>query len=253
MQRKTSKKTVEPAGAFFREITVELIQHYHDNTKKLIKTEEGERVEGKLYRLAKKGEKADTQIMNAETFEVLALIAAPQSAYAEVEAAAAKTGAASILEAEDEHIQEKLAEAAEVATDNTDESNEEPAPATAAPATTDEGTDDMATKKKKTATKKKVAKKAATPAEVASGQSGPKVKITKVNAKEAKVLSQLNHGSDPLKISDIAKCFKGKTKAQANSWVRNSLRRLVRGGLVKQVSRGTYTLTAKGKKFEASA
>lgn len=236
---------------------MELIQHYHDNSKKLVKTEEGDRVEGKLYRLAKKGEKADTQIMNAETFEVLALIAAPQSAHAELEAAAAKAGAKSILEEEDEAISEKLAEAAEETTDNTDDSNEEPAPAHAAPATTDGGTDDMATKKKKTTkkvAKKKVAAKAApAPSDAASGQSGPKVKITKVNAKEAKVIAQLNHDSDPQKITDIAKCFKGKVKSQANSWVRNSLRRLVRGGLVKQVSRGTYTLTAKGKKFEASA
>ena len=246
---------------------MELVQHYHDNTKKLIKTEEGERVEGRLFRLAKKGEKADTQIMNAETFEVLALIAAPKAAYqALIETKAAKTGAASILEEEDEQILEALDAAVEDTTDTTDEGIG-PTPddaakfvAEAVPEETDEGQDDMATKKKTTkkvakkkVTKKKVAVKAADAVETSSGQAGPPVKITKVNLKESKVIEQLNHGSEPQKISEIAKCFKGKSKAQANSWVRNSLRRLVRGGLVKQVQRGTYTLTAKGKKFEASA
>jgi hypothetical protein len=237
---------------------VELVQHYHDNTKKLIKTEEGERVKGRLFRLAKKGEKADTQIMNAETFEVLALIAAPKGAYQ------------ALIEAEeDEQILEALDAAVEDTTDTTDTTDKgvasEPTDAAesvadAASGETDEGQDDMAKKKKtykkvakKKVAKKKVAVKAADAVETSSGQAGPPLQITKVNLKESKVIEQLNHGSEPQKISEIAKCFKGKSKAQANSWVRNSLRRLVRGGLVKQVQRGTYTLTAKGKKFEASA
>lgn len=268
MQRKSHKKTVEPCGEIdgkdlYREVTVELIQTYHDNTKKLIKTEEGDRVEGKLFRLAKKGEKADTQIMNAKTFEVLALVAAPMSAYAALEAAeeaeeeaATEEAAEAVEDVEEETPADETDETAqEPSTDNTDEPTPEPEPAEAAPAITDEE-DDMATKSKKTKkATKKVAKKTATKsAEAASGQSGPSVKIEAVNAKEGKVLSALNHGSGQQKISEIAKgAFKGKVKSQANSWVRNSLRRLVRGGLVKQVSRGTYALTAKGKKFDASA
>ena len=139
----------------------------------------------------------------------------------------------------------------------------------------------MATKKKATKKQKKAAPKAAVPEATApkktpakkvapkkkapvaaavaapdaaaksSGQCGPPIKIESVNVKERKVLEKLNHGSEPQKISEIALCFKGK--AQAVSWVRNSLRRPVRGGLVKQVDRGTYTLTAKGKKFIANA
>jgi len=265
MQRKSHKKTVEPCGSIddkdlYREVTVELIQTYHDNTKKLIKTEEGARVEGKLFRLAKKGEKADTQIMNAKTFEVLALVAAPKSAYAALEAAeeaeeeAASEEAAAAVEPDEEETPTDET-AMEPSTDNTDEPTPEPEPAEAAPAITDEE-DDMATKSKKTKkATKKVAKKTATKSvDATSGQSGPSVKIEAVNTKEGKVLGALNHGSGQQKISEIAKgAFKGKVKSQANSWVRNSLRRLVRGGLVKQVSRGTYALTAKGKKFDASA
>jgi len=293
MIRKTTKKTAEAVGpenfGLYREVTVELVQHYHENSKKLVKTEEGERTEGKLYRLAKPGEKAVTQLMDSASFAVVGLVPAPESAIKKILAAEAAEPAPEpeepAAEAEDLDSGE---DTDETEMDNGDDADCEDAEDDATDEDTDDVTDEaedavdagnsedeMAAKKtttkktttKKTAAKKTAAKKAKKPAaakvakvetsddaEVASsGQSGPAIKIVKINAKEAKVLEQLNHGSAPQTIEQIAVCFKGKSKAIANSWVRNSLRRPVRGGLVKNCARGTYGLTAKGKKFEAPA
>jgi hypothetical protein len=294
MIRESQKKVVEDVGdGTYREVTIKLNQHYHDNTKKLVKTEEISRTPGRLFRVAKPGEKADTQIMCAKTFSVLSLVQVEE-----------KTAATPAPAAEKPAKPEKKAEAPAPK-----KAKEKPAPKTKPeesgttaealapePAkvdtpseeeSTDEGTneDDMSTKKakakkttaKKAAPKKAAAKKAAAPKEPkakkakaaakksvppkaakdapTTGQSGPPVDFSKksLNPKEAKVLGALNHGSGPRSIAEIAEIWKSQGLAKANSHVRNSLRRLVRGGLVEQVERGVYKLTAKGKKHEASA
>jgi hypothetical protein len=124
-------------------------------------------------------------------------------------------------------------------------------------------------------TKKPVKVKAAKPAKVASkkpskkpskakaakkldpfsGQSAEKrdISFDEFNRKELKVLDRLNgegEGSCPIfTIKEIAKAaFGNKSKAQSNSWVRNSLRRLAVSGHVKRTERGSYKITAKGRK-----
>jgi hypothetical protein len=270
MIRTSTKKVAVPlAGGFFREITIELEQHYHDNTKKLQKTEEKSRTEGRLLRKAPPGEKASVQLMDAETFEVLSLVEAPEGqataapektevdsgeppaeAPAEAESAPAEDEGNS---EEDDMAQKKSKAAAKAAKKTTTKK-------TAAKKTTAK----KAAAAKKPAAKKPAAKKAAKKAasksngeqkdSPSSGQSGPPVDLSKkaLNAKEAKVLAALCNGKSSQKIAELAAIFKGKAKSQANSWVRNSLRRLVRGSFVEQVERGTYKATAKGKKHQES-
>lgn len=92
----------------------------------------------------------------------------------------------------------------------------------------------------------------------ATGQTGPEIDIEfkKLNSKEKKVLHVLDPGQDGprlvLKIAEIAdKAFSHGTKEQRNSFVRNSMRRLVRGGWVehaKETGDGTYRVTERGRK-----
>jgi Mn-dependent DtxR family transcriptional regulator len=51
-------------------------------------------------------------------------------------------------------------------------------------------------------------------------------------------------------ISEMAETLwaKGKGKKVANSWVRNSLRRLMRAGLIEKVERGKFRISASGRK-----
>ena len=89
-----------------------------------------------------------------------------------------------------------------------------------------------------------------------TGQSGPEieVKTEDLNAKESKVLDLLNgKGEGPretISIPELTKVFKNTadTKAQANSWVRNSLRRLVTSGLVEKLERGSYRIAERARK-----
>jgi hypothetical protein len=89
-----------------------------------------------------------------------------------------------------------------------------------------------------------------------TGQSAPHtdVKLDELNDKELKVLGAVNgkgEGSrEEIAIPDLTKVFKNTaaTKAQANSWVRNSLRRLVTGEYVEKLQRGLYRMTEKGRK-----
>lgn len=295
MIRESQKKVAEDVGdGTYREVTIKLNQHYHDNTKKLVKTEEVSRTPGRLFRVAKPGEKSDTQLMCAKTFAVLSLVQVEEKTGVAAEAAVAKPKTEKKAEApapkkakekpapktKPEEISGPPAEAITPEPIKVDNPSEEES--------TDAGTheDDMSTKKakaKKTTEKKAAPKKTAAPKKAAAkepkpkkakaaaakksvppkaakeapttGQSGPPVDFGKksLNQKETKVLSALNHGSGPRKISEIADIWKSQGLAKANSWVRNSLRRLVRGGLVEQTERGTYRLTAKGKKHEASA
>jgi len=93
-----------------------------------------------------------------------------------------------------------------------------------------------------------------------SGQSGPPLELSVegLNTKEAKIFEALNGtGSgvrEIISIEDLAStCFKSRGKKQANSWVRNSLRRLVQGGLVEKVERGKYRVSEAGRKKLARA
>lgn len=87
-----------------------------------------------------------------------------------------------------------------------------------------------------------------------SGQSGPPLQLTAegLNDKEILVLKGLNADINPLAINALASsCFAEQPSSKANSWVRNSLRRLVRGSWVTKVGKGTYRLTDTGREFFA--
>lgn len=93
-----------------------------------------------------------------------------------------------------------------------------------------------------------------------SGQSGPALELSVegLNSKEAKVFAALNGEGSGVRvvmtITDLAaECFKSRGKKQANSWTRNSLRRLVQGGLVEKVERGKYRVSEAGRKKLARA
>lgn len=93
-----------------------------------------------------------------------------------------------------------------------------------------------------------------------TGQSGPEVevKFEKLNVKELKVLAALNGEGvgtrEQLTIEQLAKeCFPSKSKAQSNSWVRNSLRRLFCGGWLEKMTRGLYKISESGRKKMARA
>jgi hypothetical protein len=95
---------------------------------------------------------------------------------------------------------------------------------------------------------------------VSSGQAGPALDlgVEQFSDKERKVLDVLNgSGSGSREIFTIeqlaAECWKSKTKKQANSWVRNSLRRLVRAGAIEKVERGQYRVSDSGRKKLARA
>ncbi len=93
-----------------------------------------------------------------------------------------------------------------------------------------------------------------------SGQSGPKLEleISDLNPKERKLLLVLNgegSGKRPdLSIVDLAEaCWKHKSKAHANSWTRNSLRRLVRSGMIDKQERGLYRISEASRKAIAKS
>lgn len=104
---------------------------------------------------------------------------------------------------------------------------------------------------KKAAAAKKTAvkvakKKQATPT---TGQSGSPIDLVKakLNDKETKVVSILDGDANPVALNVLAAAaFAGQATAQANSWTRNSLRRLVRGKWVQKVGKGTYRMTDLG-------
>lgn len=100
---------------------------------------------------------------------------------------------------------------------------------------------------------KKNTKKAAP----SSGQSGPELdlEISDLNPRELRVAMFLNQSGQfgdgsgkrqDFTIVEVAGgCWKNKPKAQANSWVRNCLRRLVRAGMVEKQDRGVYRIATK--------
>jgi hypothetical protein len=85
------------------------------------------------------------------------------------------------------------------------------------------------------------------------GQNGPSVKLalTDLNDKEKKILKSLagitEQQIEPKPITEIASvAFPDADSIRANSWTRNSLRRLIRGKLVDKVERGMYRISQKG-------
>ena len=116
-----------------------------------------------------------------------------------------------------------------------------------------------APRKKKGATAaKKTPKK--TQAAPVSGQSGPPIELSVegLNSKEGKVFAALNGPGSGVRtvltITELSEtCFKSRGKKQANSWTRNSLRRLVQAGLVEKVDRGRYRVSDAGRKKLARA
>jgi len=123
-------------------------------------------------------------------------------------------------------------------------------------------------KKEKKATakpRKAAAKRAAAPkapkkkraASPTSGQSGPSLDLTKdkLNDKEQRVVKVLFEDANPVAINALAtNCFSSQPAKTANSWVRNSLRRLARGKWTEKVGKGTYRLTDLGRqRWENSA
>lgn len=89
-----------------------------------------------------------------------------------------------------------------------------------------------------------------------SGQSGPSValKREKLNEKEIKVVGVLASDINPMPINGIAAtAFPDKDTKQSNSWVRNSLRRLVRGQWVEKMAKGTYRLSEVGTGLYSAA
>lgn len=76
-----------------------------------------------------------------------------------------------------------------------------------------------------------------------------KVKPVTLNEKEVLVLRVLAAGG-PRTIRETAEeAFPGAEESKASSWVRNSLRKLVRGNLVDKPQRGVYTITGNGQSY----
>jgi hypothetical protein len=90
-----------------------------------------------------------------------------------------------------------------------------------------------------------------------TGQTGPaiEVPVEDLNHKEKKVLQGLNGTGrgrrGELKIQEIGdEAFPRESKERRNSWVRNSLRRLVRAGLAEhgeEKGDGTYQISLEGR------
>lgn len=88
-----------------------------------------------------------------------------------------------------------------------------------------------------------------------TGQSAPPIalRMRQLNAKERDVLVRLNgSGTGAREVCTIASlavdCFGNFPPKQANSWVRNSLRRLMQGQLIEKVDRGSYRVSELGRR-----
>jgi len=104
------------------------------------------------------------------------------------------------------------------------------------------------------------------PAKKRSSKKAPKSKsktktklsVSQLNEKEELVLSILNGAGSGIRliltIAELAEtCFKSQGPKQSNSWVRNSLRRLVQQGLVEKTDRGKYRVSDAGRRGLAKA
>jgi hypothetical protein len=90
-----------------------------------------------------------------------------------------------------------------------------------------------------------------------SGQCGPPIvdlDFNGLNLKERRLVEVLLVRTKPTKILDLAYlCWPNEPKVRRSSWVRNSLRRLVRAQFVARVSDGLYKITATGRKYVREA
>ena len=74
------------------------------------------------------------------------------------------------------------------------------------------------------------------------------ISVDVLNDKEKLVLIILSGNDAMLDLKTLsAKCFPDIPRTKSNSWVRNSLRRLVLGGLVERINRGAFKLTENGR------
>ena len=74
--------------------------------------------------------------------------------------------------------------------------------------------------------------------------------MSHLNQKEIRLFKQFRASKTAKTIADLAAICWGKGPVgavRANSWVRNSLRRLVSQGLIVQVGKGTYEITQYGR------
>jgi hypothetical protein len=93
-----------------------------------------------------------------------------------------------------------------------------------------------------------------------SGQSGAplELELSDLNPKERRVLMVLNGEGTGKRIEmgipELADtCWKHKSKFQANSWTRNSLRRLVRATLTDKLKRGMYRISDSARRMFVKA
>ena len=102
--------------------------------------------------------------------------------------------------------------------------------------------------------KEPIAKKVEPKAQHHYGQKGPPMELPhdKLNANERALITALHgkgHGRPAVfGLKELAStAFPSLDAKKANSWTRNSLRRLVRGGWVSQASGGHYAITLEGR------
>lgn len=150
--------------------------------------------------------------------------------------------------------QEDLAEAAKALTKSLQQAGIEPEIQLPTPATkTKKKSRKKTTKKTAKAKAKKTAKTAAKKTAPSSGQSGPAIAdlaVDELNDKEMKVMKvfPLKGDRETFTITDLAKgAWPTNTQGKSNSWTRNSLRRLVRGGFIEKLKRGSYRISVKGR------
>lgn len=82
------------------------------------------------------------------------------------------------------------------------------------------------------------------------GQGGAPIELvkSKLNDKELRVSAVLYNSLSPTPLNALsAESFPTESAKQANSWVRNSLRRLARGRWIDKVGPGTYRLSDHGR------
>lgn len=85
---------------------------------------------------------------------------------------------------------------------------------------------------------------------IPGGQGGRPIDLHRrdLNSKELMVVASLYGQSAPFPLNGLAaSTFPAEDTNVANSWVRNSLRRLVRGGWVVKNAPGTYSMTVLGR------
>ena len=288
MERETTRRVAVQCGeGLYREVTVKMVQEFHPTTRKLVKAKEVGREEGRLCRVVKEGEKATIQLVDAQTFDVVMLVEAatalpekevppptptaePKVSAPEPEPPATPAAAPKVAAPEPEPPAAPAAApgpaAATVADGAQPVVEEVEGPPQPRPRRRAKGNGKarprgrLRAKAKAKAAKAKAAKAKAKKTsrkgngkKAASGQSGKPLQLeaADLNPKEVIVLGTLS-GGDPRTLKAMAEVFEGVPSRQANSWVRNALRRLVRGSLVEKVGKGTYRATDGGKEAVSS-